>query len=798
MQYLFSIFTQHYENTHLMDTSNKFRKKFLLWFWGILLLPVVTVATLFTLISLEVFGPMPSFEDLENPKSNLASEVYSEDNVLLGKYYIENRSYTSYDELSPNIENALISIEDVRFRQHSGIDFRGLGRVLIKTIVMGDREAGGGSTLTQQLAKNLFPRDTTYYRWGIYRKVNLALAKFKEWVTAVKLERNYTKDEILAMYLNTVPFGGTAYGIKSAAKTYFNTTPDSLTIEQAALLAGLVNAPTRYSPVRNPDRSIARRNLVIEKMARYGYITKAVADSVEKIPLQLHYQVQDHNEGLATYFRETLRLILSASKPQRENYYSYDSFKTDSIEWATNPIYGWCNKNLKPDGSPYNLYRDGLKIYSTINSKMQKYGEDALTEHLSENLQPAFDAEQKSKGYPVYAKDVPKEQVEAILNQAVRQSARYWNLKQDGFSDAQIKRNFNTKVSMTVFTWKGDRDTVLTPLDSIKLYKRYLRAGFMAMDPHTGYVKVYVGGPNFRYFKYDLVMQSKRQVGSTIKPFLYTLAMQEGYSPCFKVPNVPQTFMVGDSTWTPKNSGESDYDGKMVTLKWGLANSVNNISAWLMKQFNPQSVVDISHKLGIKSYIDPVVSIFLGTSDFSLYEMVGAYSTYANRGIHIDPIYVTRIEDKNGNVLATFKTNKYEAISEKTAYLMINLLQGVVDHGTGRRLRYRYQIPGQLAGKTGTTQNQSDGWFMGITPNLVGGVWVGGEDRAIHFEGITLGQGASMALPIWGIFLQKLYADPSLGIDGSAIFTKPAGLTVDIDCPIDSVDNTAKQDNDFF
>ncbi|HUW05338.1 MAG TPA: transglycosylase domain-containing protein [Williamwhitmania sp.] len=781
-----------------MDNSNKFRRKFLLWFWGILIFPVVAIITLFTLISLEVFGPMPTFEDLENPKSNLASEVYSEDNVLLGKYYIENRSYTSFDELSPNIENALISIEDARFRSHSGIDFRGLARVLVKTIVMGDREAGGGSTLTQQLAKNLFPRDTTYYRWGITRKVNLALAKFKEWVTAVKLERNYTKDEILAMYLNTVPFGGTAYGIKSAAKTYFNIEPDSLNIQQAALLAGLVNAPTRYSPVRNPDRSLERRNVVIDKMARYGYITHAVADSVKEIPIQLHYQVQDHNEGLATYFRETLRLILSANMPKRENYYSYDTFKADSTEWATNPIYGWCNKNLKPDGTPYNLYRDGLKIYSTINSKMQQYGEDALKEHLAQNLQPAFDKEQKSKGNPVYARDVPKEQVQAILNQAVRQSTRFWNLTQAGFSDEQIRKNFNTKTSMTVFTWKGDRDTVLTPLDSIKYYKRFLRAGFMAMDPHTGYIKVYVGGPNFRYFKYDLVMKSKRQVGSTIKPFLYTLAMQEGYSPCFKVPNVPQTFMVGDSTWTPKNSGESAFDGRMVTLKWGLANSVNNISAWLMKQFNPQNVVDISHKLGIKSYIDPVVSIFLGTSDFSLYEMVGAYSTYANRGIHVEPMYVTRIEDKNGNVLATFKSTKYEAISEKTAYLMINLLQAVVDHGTGRRLRYRYQLPGQLAGKTGTTQNQSDGWFMGITPNLVGGVWVGGEDRAIHFEGITLGQGASMALPIWGVFLQKLYADPSLGIDGSAIFTKPAGLTVDIDCPVDSVETSTKKENDFF
>lgn len=781
-----------------MQNSASFKRKFLIWFWGILAFPLVLGTLLFTLITLEVFGPMPSFEDLENPTSNLASEVYSEDNVLLGKYYIENRSYTSYEELSPNMENALMSIEDVRFRSHSGIDFRGLGRVLVKTIVMGDKDAGGGSTLTQQLAKNLFPRDTSNNQWGVTRKAKLVIAKLKEWVTAVKLERNYTKDEILSMYLNTVPFGGTVFGVKSAAKTYFNTTPDSLSIEQAALLAGLVNAPTRYSPVRNPERSLARRNLVIEKMARYGYLKDEVADSLQKLPIKLHYQVQDHNEGLATYFRETLRLILTATEPERDKFISYESYKADSLEWATNPLYGWCNKNIKADGSPYNIYRDGLRIYSTLNGKMQEYAEEAVVAHLGETLQPAFDKEQKSKGYPIYAREVPRAQVDVIIEQAMRQSPRYFNLKQSGLSEEQIKRSFNTKTAMTIFTYKGERDTILTPLDSLKHYKRYLRAGFMAMDPHTGYVKAYVGGPNYRYFKYDQVMRGKRQVGSTIKPFLYTLAMQEGYSPCFMVPNVPQTFVVGDSTWTPKNSGETDYDGQMVTLKWGLANSVNNISAWLMKQFNPDNVVEISHKLGIKSFIDPVVSIFLGTSDFTVSEMVGAYSTFANRGIHIDPLYITRIEDKNGNVLATFKTKKNEAISEQTAYLMLNLLQGVVDHGTGRRLRYRYKLEGPLAGKTGTSQNQSDGWFMGISPNLVGGAWVGGEDRAIHFQGITEGQGATMSLPIWGTFLQKVYADPSLGINGKAMFAKPVSLSVDIDCPVMPSEAEEKNDNGFF
>ena len=768
----------------MSNETSKFGRKFQLWFWGIFSFVWVLFISLFVLIGLEYFGPLPTFEELENPKSNVASEVISEDHIVLGYYYKELRSFVDYEDLSPNLVNALVATEDIRFYRHSAIDARGIARVLVKTILLGQSGSGGGSTITQQLAKNLFPRDTTLYRYTIIRKANLVVTKFKEWITAVKLERNYTKNEILAMYLNTVAFGSNAYGIKSAAKTFFNTTPDSLKIEQAALLVGVVNAPTRYSPIRNPERSLARRNFVISQMSKYGFITQLQCDSISSLPIELNYKIIDHNVGLATYFRESLRIMLSHSKPERDNYYLYSQFKEDSIEWAENPLYGWCYKNTKPDGSTYNLYRDGIKIYTTINSKMQHYAEQAVEEHIGGFLQPVFDAEQKEDGYPLFGEDLTDEQKESILNFAIRQTERYRVLKNNRVSNDSIVRHFNTKVPMTVFTWNGDRDTLMSPLDSIKHYKRHFRAGFMAVEPRTGYVKAWVGGANFRHFKYDHVKQGRRQVGSTIKPFLYTLAMQEGYSPCHQVPNVPQTFVEGDSTWTPKNSGRSRYDGKIVTLKWGLANSVNNISAWLIKRFTPQAVSDIIKKMGVKSKIMAVNSIFLGTSEVSLYEMVGAYSTFANKGVHIDPLFVTRIEDKNGNVLATFNSQRSEAISEQTAFLMLNLLEAVVNQGTAIRLRYRYNLDGHIAGKTGTTQNHSDGWFMGITPSVVGGVWVGAEDRGVRFKEIGMGQGANMALPIFALFLEKCYNDKSVGISPLDDWDKP--LRIDhksLDCP---------------
>lgn len=762
-------------------------KIFYILFFSPLALIILTV--FFSIIGL--LGFMPTFEDLENPSSNLASEVISEDNVLLGKYYVQNRTYVEFEELSPYLLNALISREDHRFTEHSGVDAVGLARVFFKTFLLGRESSGGGSTITQQLAKNLFPRDTTSYNIGLVRKFKLFTAKFKEWITAVKLERNYTKEEILVMYLNTVPFGSETYGVKSAARTFFNVSPDSLKIEEAALLVGMLKGPTRYNPVRNPERSLERRNGVLEKMKDYGYISSEQCDSLKNIPIRLHYNLQDHNEGLATYFREYLRLVLDAHEPERDNYVYASDYTQDSLAWATNPLYGWCNKNKKPDGSSYNLYRDGLKIYTTLNSKMQKYAEDAMSEHLEKVLQPAFSREKKGKKNGPFSNALSNEDIQNIMTASMKRTDRYKYLKNTGASNREIQQSFNTPTKMTVFSWHGDIDTVMSPMDSIRYYKYYLRAGFMAMDPHNGEVKAYVGGPNFRYFKYDAVKMQKRQVGSTIKPFIYTLAMQEGFSPCDKVPDVPTTFQLGDTTWTPKNSGNDKYVGQMVTLKWGLANSINYISAWVMKQFNPPSVIEVAHKMGITSYLDPVPSLVLGTSDISLYEMVDAYCTFANKGIHTEPIMVTKIADKNGNVLATFQPQSAEAISEQTAYLMLNMMEGVVNGGTGARLRgRRFGFTNVMAGKTGTTQNHSDGWYIGITPDLVSGVWVGGEDRGTHFDEMYLGQGANMALPIWGLFMQKVYRDPSLKIS-KGDFERPANFSVVMNC--DQYDQEKKQ-----
>ncbi|HAF27977.1 MAG TPA: penicillin-binding protein [Bacteroidales bacterium] len=779
----------------------KFTTKFYIrLFWALISIPIVTIILLFTLISLEKLGQMPTFEDLENPENNLATEIYSDDGVLIGNIYWDNRSYAKYNELPQSTIDALIATEDVRFHQHSGIDARGLARVLVYSILMNDRSSGGGSTITQQLAKNLFPRDTTSYQSSIGRKAHLGIAKFKEWVTAIKLERNYTKDEILVMYLNTVPFGGITYGIKSAAKTYFNKPTDSLRIEESALLIGILKAPTYYSPVRNPERSQLRRNVVLSQMNKYNYISNEEFDSLSILPIELNYKVQDHNEGVATYFREYLRLTLNKTKPHQANYFSFNDYKNDSIEWYTNPLYGWCKKNKKPDGSDYDLYRDGLKIYTTLNSKMQKYAEEALREHLSEELQYAFNSEQENNPNAPYYEELSEEELKDIIDLAMRRTERYRSLRRSGATMDSIRAVFNTPYQMTVFSWRGEIDTIMSPLDSLLYYKNFLRSGFVSMDPHNGYIKAYVGGPNFKHFKYDHVTQGKRQVGSTIKPFLYTLAMQEGYSPCHKVPNVPSTFILNDTTWTPKNSGPSSKDGQMVTLRWGLANSVNYISAWLIKQFNPISVIDVMRKMGITSNIAAVPSIFLGTSDISLSEMTSAYSTFSNKGVHAEPLFVTRIEDKNGNILAKFTSTKTEAISEQTAYLMTTLLRSVVKEGSGGRVRWRYELYNEIGGKTGTTQNNSDGWFMGVTPNLVSGVWVGGEDRSIHFKGTSLGGGHNMALPIFALYMKKIYNDSTLTVTTEDKFEKPLNFSVETDCEIYNETKTDQEnfDNEFF
>lgn len=779
------------------------KKKLIVWMWVILLAPFVLV--LLFIFFVGIFAEIPSFEELENPKSKLATELISEDGQVINTYHIENRSYVKYTDLSPSLVEAAIATEDVRFRKHCGIDFYGLARVAVKTLMMRDASSGGGSTITQQLAKTLFPRDTTSSSIPGEKQMKLVVSKFKEWITAVKLERNYTKDEIMAMYMNAIFFGSNAYGIKAASQTFFAKEPWELNIEESATLVGMVNKPTRYNPVLNYDRSIGRRNHVLSQMKKYGFIDKMVYDSIVSLPIALNYKQQDHNSGLAPYFRDMLRKYMNASEPKRSSYYFNEDYQADLALWRDDPLYGWLNKNKKPDGTKYNLDKDGLRIYTTINSKMQRYAEEAVVEHLSKDLQVSFNAELRKKPNRPFAMDVPVQTTEELMEQARRWSDRYRNMKASGASPQEIEKSFNTKTKMRVFSWnsKGYSDTVMTPNDSIRYYKSFLRGAFIAMEPHTGHIKAYVGGADYRYFKYDNARQAKRQVGSTIKPFLYTLAMQEGYTPCDKVVNIPQTFIVGDTTWTPKSTDKNEWIGQTVTLKWGLTKSSNNISAFLMKQFGPNAMVNMCRKLGITTYLPAVPSLCVGPADITVMEMVSAYNTFPSRGVHISPMMVTRIEDNNGNLLSQFSPRKRESISEGTAYLMVNLMQGVVNEGTAGRLKWKYGMSGEVAGKTGTTNDQSDGWFIGYTPKITAGVWVGAEDRQIHFESLSLGGGSNMALPIWGIFMQKVIKDGSLGITHEDKFTSPPGLILNLDCDGSDSDSSdegasAPSNNSFF
>jgi penicillin-binding protein 1A len=718
--------------------------------WLIYFSFIAFIILLFFIISKGWLGFMPSFEELENPKSNLAAEVISADQVVLGTYFIENRSNVHFNELSPFLVNALIATEDARFEKHSGIDTKGMFRVFFKSVLFGKKSAGGGSTITQQLAKNLFPRKKHQ------NKLLLIFSKLREWITAIKLERNYTKDEIISMYYNTVDFGSNAFGIRSASKTYFGKEPSELKIEEAAMLVGMLKAPTRFSPVRHKDVALQRRDVVLYQMYKYNYIKKNQYDSLKIIPIDVsNYHVQNQNAGKATYFREYIRQQLD----------------------------DWCDNHYKEDGSPYNLYKDGLKIYTTINSKMQQYAEEAVREYIGKELQPAFFRHWKGHRNAPFDPQLTDEERSNIIRDAMSRTQRYARLKEQGLSPVEIKLAFSKPVKMRVFSWKGERDTTMSPLDSIKYYKFFLRAGLMSMEPQTGFVRAYVGGINYKHFKFDQVMQAKRQVGSTFKPFIYTLALQElGYSPCKKVPNIPVSFDLPDGTkWIPDNA-EKDDEGKMVTLKYALANSITSISAYLMKRLSPGGVIELARKMGVTSQIDAVPSICLGTPSLSLYEMVGAMSTFADKGVYIKPVFITRIEDKNGKILDRFATEKKEAMSEETAYLMIDLLKGVVLHGTSVRLIYKYKFNNPIAGKTGTTQNYSDGWFMGLTPNLVSGVWVGCEDRSCHFRSMQLGQGANEALPIWAIYMRKVYNDKTLNIF-QGDFERPAKpLSVETDC----------------
>lgn len=771
--------------------------KFFVIFWSVLLVGIIGVFVFFWLISAGKLGFMPTFEELENPNNRFASEVYFADGPIMNRYFEkENRKYIEYREIPQSVIDALIATEDVRFYDHSGIDVRGLFRVA-KGLLTANTSAGGGSTISQQLAKMLFPRESDL------NVFELVIRKFREWVIAVRLEKSYTKEEILTMYLNKYDFLNLAVGISSAADIYFQVPLDSLKVEQAAMLVGMAKNSSYYNPVRRPELTLNRRNVVLSQMYKYDKITREECDSLKQLPLGLNFKRVDHKEGLATYFREYLRLFMTANKPDRKRYRDLSQFRLDSIAWETNPLYGWCKKNVKVDGSHYDLYSDGLKIYTTLDSRMQKYAEEAVREHLSQDLQPLFDKEKVKKLRPPFSNDMTPAEIEEVLNRSIRQSERYRVLSKQGMSFDEIRKTFDQPLEMQVFTWNGIRDTVMTPLDSIKHYKSFFRSGFMVMQPQTGYIKAYVGGPDYRYFMYDMVSAGKRQVGSTIKPILYTLAMQEGLGPCDKVPNIPQTFILPTGEpWSAR--GGTKRQGEMVTLRWGLANSENNISAWVLKQFTPEAVAQMAHKMGITSFIDPVPSVFLGTAEITVKEMVAAYSIFANKGVYNSPLPVYRIEDKYGNVLQEFRPESREVITENTAYLMCNLLEGVVTGGTGVRLRYKYKLMNPMGGKTGTTQKHADGWFMGVTPDLVGGVWVGAEDRSIHFQNLANGQGASMALPIWAKFLLKAYADPRLKMSDRP-FDRPAGINKRLDCDetiseaeVKEINNGIREDEEEF
>jgi penicillin-binding protein 1A len=730
-----------------------FRRPFILIFWGLGLLGIATIVLIFWMITQGILGYLPPLDELQNPKNKYATEIISSDMQLLGRYYRnENRVSVDYDDISPNVIDALIATEDVRFYTHTGVDAKSLLRAIVKL-----GRAGGGSTITQQLAKQLWsPRANNIFERALQKPI--------EWVIATKLERLYSKEEILTMYLNQFDFLYNAVGIKSAAQVYFSTTPADLTIEQAAMLVGMCKNPSLYNPRRRPERALNRRNTVLEQMCKYDYLTTQECDSIKAIPLEVKYQSVDHKHGLAPYFREHLRRVLTATEPKPSQYSEWNQlqYELDRRQWEENPLYGFCNKNLKSDGTPYDLYQDGLRIYTTIDSRMQQFAEEAVVQHM-QDLQKSFNREKRNKSYAPFSRDLDANEIQDIMNRSMRLTDRYRALRKQGVDEATIRQIFDTPIEMQVFSYDGLIDTVMSPMDSIRWNKHFLRCGFMSMDSRTGEVVAYVGGPNFSHFQYDMVSQGRRQVGSTIKPYLYTLAMDEGMWPCDSTVNDTISLIDGNGQrWSPRDTHDKNR-GEIVTLNWGLAQSSNWISAYLMSLYTPEQLVRMMRSFGIEGRLDPVVSLCLGPCEVSVAEMVGAYTTFPNQGIRMEPLMVTHIEDANGNLLANFVPKTYEVISETTSYKMVYMLQNVMDHGTGVRVRLRYNIKAPMGGKTGTSQNHSDGWFMGFTPSLVGGVWVGGEDRSIHFDNLSAGQGANMALPVWALFMQKVYACPELG-----------------------------------
>ena len=746
------------------------RKKKIVIIWLIILSPFLAIFSLVSLASFEFFGPLPTFDQLENPSSNLATEIISVDSVVIGKYFFENRTSSTKQDIPDNFIDALISTEDIRFRSHSGIDVKSLARAIIG-VFFGDGQTGGASTITQQLSKMLFTKTPAS---GVER----IKQKLKEWVISAKLERRYTKDEILLMYLNRFDWVNNAVGIKSAARVYFNKKTQNLNVQESAMLVGMLKNPSLFNPNRRLELTTKRRDVVLSQMKKYSFITDTLYDSLVKTPIVLDFKKASHNEGLAPYFREYLREKMKK----------------------------WCSTKIKPDGSRYNLYTDGLKIYTTIDSRLQKFAEEAVETHIS-SLQNDFYNHWKGYTNAPFPKDFEQEQIDAIIDQSMKRSVRYKRLKSQGKSLKEIRKSFEKKTEMKLFSWQGKIDTILSPRDSLIYSKFFLHSGLMSMEPSTGFVKAYVGGINYENFQYDHVTSGKRQVGSTFKPFLYSLAIQEGFSPCYQVPNVPVVFDKYkwrlEKDWSPRNSGGEDLEGLTLTLKYGLANSINTVTAYIMKQFGPHAVVDLARKIGIKSKILAVPSLCLGTFDLSVYEMVGAYSTFSNKGVWVEPIFVTKIEDKNGVLLEKFIPESNEAMSEKTADVMVRLLQGVVDgvysptankkSGTGVRLRFKYGFKNEIGGKTGTTQNHSDGWFMGITPNLVTGVWTGCEDRSVHFRDITTGQGANMALPIFAEYMQRVYADTV----NTGIHPIPFNISRSIDVKLDCDDSLDSIEEEF-
>lgn len=742
------------------------RKTFVRILWGLLFASFVFVAVAFTSIWFGWIGYMPDIADLQNPISRYASQVYSVDGKILGTYNMnrENRVHVDYSSLSPYLVQALIATEDERFYEHSGIDFIALTRAVIKRGLLGQKSAGGGSTITQQLAKQLYSSTAK-------STLERMMQKPIEWVIAIKLERFYTKEEIITMYLNYFDFLHNAVGIKTASDVYFRKEPKNLSLIEAATLIGLCKNPSYFNPVRYPERCTERRNVVLGQMHKVGYISDDEYAKAESEPLDLNFHRIDHKDGIATYFREFLRQYIMAKKPDLKDYPSWNrvQYSIDSTAWENDPLYGWCNKNYKKNGEHYNVYTDGLKIFTTIDSRMQRYAEEAVLQHVGHYLQPAFSKENRTKPNAPFTNALTASEVKGILDRSIRQSERYRAMKELGATDDEIQKAFRTPVEMSVFTYHGAVDTVMTPLDSIRYIKSFLRSGFVSMDPRNGAVKAYVGGVDFTHFTYDMATQGRRQVGSTIKPFLYALCMSNGMSPCDVAPNVQRSY----GNWTPRNGSKARY-GQMVTLKWGLAQSNNWISAYLMSRLNPQDFLRILNDFGINTYgAYPSMVLCLGPNEVSVCEMVSAYTTFANHGIHCYPMFVSKIEDNEGNVVATFQPRMNEVISEESAYKMIEMLRAVMNGGTGSRMRYKYNIECDMGGKTGTTNRNADAWFMGFTPSLVSGCWVGGEDRDIHFDSTRMGQGANMALPVWAYFMKRVFADRSLGYDPNEKFDIP-------------------------